>query len=140
MTAAIQRVIAELSQPAGLALMLAAAMPVQAQTLSEPQLSAPETEQSEGKPTKDVKRVKDSDSTAAGNRLGFDKVVVTGTGVARRKFDTSYAISNMSAEDIQKMALLNTADLIGLMPGVQAEATGGEAQNVYRRAGHTQRR
>jgi len=129
---AIQRAIIELSQPAGLALMVAAAMPVQAQTLAEPQVSAAKPEQADVKPAKDAKRVKDSDSTDAGNRLGFDTVVVTGTGVARRKFDTSYAISNLSADEIQKMAPLNTADLIGQIPGVQAEATGGEAQNVYR--------
>jgi outer membrane receptor protein involved in Fe transport len=85
-----------------------------------------------GQEAKDTKSVKDSNSADAGNSLGFDTVVVTGTGVARRKFDTSYAISNISASEIQKLAPLNTADLVGQMPGVQAEATGGEAQNIYR--------
>jgi iron complex outermembrane receptor protein len=59
-------------------------------------------------------------------------MVVTGTGVARRKFDTSYAVSSLSSSDIAKLGPLNTADLLGQLPGVQAEATGGEAQNIYR--------
>jgi outer membrane receptor protein involved in Fe transport len=85
-----------------------------------------------GQEAKDTKSAPHSNSADASNRLGFDTVVVTGTGVARRKFDTSYAISNISASEIQKLAPLNTADLVGQMPGVQAEATGGEAQNIYR--------
>lgn len=66
------------------------------------------------------------------NRLSLDRMVVTGTGVARRKFDTSYAVSSLSASDIERLAPLNVADLLGQVPGVQAEATGGEAQNIYR--------
>ena len=81
---------------------------------------------------KDSKSVKDLNSADTDNGLGFNTVVVTGTGVARRKFDTSYAISNLSASEIQKLSPLNTADLVGQMPGVQAEATGGDAQNIYR--------
>ncbi|WP_457390033.1 TonB-dependent receptor [Roseateles sp. P5_E1] len=68
----------------------------------------------------------------AANRLSLDRMVVTGTGVARRKFDTSYAVSSLSASDIDKLGPLNTADLLGQVPSVQAEATGGEAQNIYR--------
>jgi len=66
------------------------------------------------------------------NRLSLDRMVVTGTGVARRKFDTSCAVSSLSASDIERLAPLNVADLLGQVPGVQAEATGGEAQNIYR--------
>lgn len=66
------------------------------------------------------------------NRLSLERMVVTGTGVARRKFDTSYAVSSISAADIDRLGPLNTADLLGQVPGVQAEATGGEAQNIYR--------
>ncbi|MDR7272110.1 outer membrane receptor protein involved in Fe transport [Pelomonas saccharophila] len=75
---------------------------------------------------------RDANRTSADNRLSLDRTVVTGTGVARRKFDMSYAVSSISSSDIDKLGPLNTADLIGQMPGVQAEATGGEAQNIYR--------
>jgi iron complex outermembrane recepter protein len=70
--------------------------------------------------------------TEAGHRLSLDRMVVTGTGVARRKFETSYAVSSLSASDVERLAPLNVADLLGQVPGVQAEATGGEAQNIYR--------
>jgi len=64
--------------------------------------------------------------------LGFDEVVITGTGAKLKKFDASYSISSLSASDIQKIAPLNITDLLGQMPGVFAEATGGEVQNIYR--------
>jgi iron complex outermembrane recepter protein len=72
------------------------------------------------------------DDQRSDNRLSLDRMVVTGTGVARRKFDTSYAVSSLSPSDIEKLGALNAADLLGQVPGVQAEATGGEAQNIYR--------
>ncbi|HET9642987.1 MAG TPA: Plug domain-containing protein [Burkholderiaceae bacterium] len=52
--------------------------------------------------------------------------------MARRKFDASHAVSTLSPSDIDRLAPLNVADLLGQVPGVQAEATGGEAQNIYR--------
>jgi iron complex outermembrane receptor protein len=76
--------------------------------------------------------VDDANRKQPDNRLSLDRMVVTGTGVARRKFDTSYAVSSISAADIDRLGPLNTADLLGQVPGVQAEATGGEAQNIYR--------
>lgn len=62
----------------------------------------------------------------------FDTIIVTGSAIGQSKFDTSYAISNFDSEEIQRLAPLNTADLIGQTPGVFAEASGGEASNVYR--------
>jgi outer membrane receptor protein involved in Fe transport len=70
--------------------------------------------------------------TDADNRLSLQRMVVTGTGQARRKFETSYAVSSLSPSDIERLGPLNVADLLGQVPGVQAEATGGEAQNIYR--------
>jgi outer membrane receptor protein involved in Fe transport len=77
-------------------------------------------------PAKEDARAEDA------NRLSLDRMVVTGTGVARRKFEMSYAVSSLSSADIDKLGPLNVADLLGQVPGVQAEATGGEAQNIYR--------
>lgn len=59
-------------------------------------------------------------------------VVVTGSARPQRRFDVSYAVNSLSQGDIQKLAPLNMADLLGKMPGIQVEATGGEVQNVTR--------
>lgn len=61
-----------------------------------------------------------------------NEIVVTGSSVAQRKFDVSYAVTALSGDDIQKLAPLNMSDLLGQIPGIHAEATGGEVQNVYR--------
>jgi outer membrane receptor protein involved in Fe transport len=59
-------------------------------------------------------------------------VVVTGSARPQRRFDVSYAVNSLSQGDVQKLAPLNMADLLGKMPGIQVEATGGEVQNVTR--------
>jgi outer membrane receptor protein involved in Fe transport len=61
-----------------------------------------------------------------------DDIIVTGSTRAQRRFDVSYAINTLSQEDIQKIAPVNFADLIGQLPGFQTEITGGEVQNIYR--------
>lgn len=62
----------------------------------------------------------------------FNVIIVTGTATGQSKFNTSYAVTSFSNEDVAKLAPLNTADLLGQIRGVYAEATGGEASNVYR--------
>ncbi|WP_294197530.1 TonB-dependent receptor [uncultured Sphingomonas sp.] len=59
-------------------------------------------------------------------------IVVTGSARAERRFDVAYAVNSLSQRDIQKIAPLNTADLLGNVPGIQVEATGGEVQNITR--------
>ncbi|HWU02842.1 MAG TPA: TonB-dependent receptor [Novosphingobium sp.] len=59
-------------------------------------------------------------------------IVVTGSARAQRRFDVSYAINSMSQEQIQKLAPRNMTELIGSLPGIQTEATGGEVQNITR--------
>ena len=59
-------------------------------------------------------------------------VVVTGSARPQRRFDVSYAVNALSQTDVQKLAPQNMADLLGKMPGIQVEATGGEVQNVTR--------
>lgn len=94
--------------------------------------------QAQDAPTKPGEQTALTDSSAgvtraeASHRLSLDRMVVTGTGVARRKFETSYAVSSLAPADIERFSPLNVADLLGQVPGVQAEATGGEAQNIYR--------
>lgn len=59
-------------------------------------------------------------------------IIVTGSTRAQRRFDASYAINTVSQADIEKIAPVNFADLIGQLPGFQTEITGGEVQNIYR--------
>ncbi|WP_404333892.1 TonB-dependent receptor [Sphingomonas sp. MMS12-HWE2-04] len=59
-------------------------------------------------------------------------IIVTGSTRAQRRFDVSYAINTISKEDVEKIAPVNFADLIGQLPGFQTEITGGEVQNIYR--------
>lgn len=85
-------------------------------TLASAQTTAPKTEQ--------------ASETREG--LDFDEIIVTGTSVGKRKFEASYAITTSSDVELTRIAPLSTADLLGQMPGVFAESTGGEASNVYR--------
>ena len=59
----------------------------------------------------------------------IEEVVVTGTagGGEMRKLDASFAITNVSAEDITKFSPKSTADLLKTIPGVWAESSGGVA-------------
>jgi iron complex outermembrane recepter protein len=79
-------------------------------------------------PTKD-KPAKSKSSSV----LDFEEIIVTG-GASRgqSQFEASYAITALSNDAITKLAPLNTADLVGLTPGIYTESTGGEVQNVYR--------
>lgn len=74
------------------------------------------------------------ETTAAGDPADgeADDIIVTGSTRAQRRFDASYAINTVSQEDIEKIAPVNFADLIGQLPGFQTEITGGEVQNIYR--------
>lgn len=66
-------------------------------------------------------------STAAGG-----DIVVTGSSRAQRRFGVSYAVNAMSADQIRKLAPRSMSELIGALPGIQVEATGGEVQNITR--------
>jgi outer membrane receptor protein involved in Fe transport len=71
-------------------------------------------------------------ASQAADLTGSQVVVVTGSARPQRRFDVSYAVNALSQSDIQKLAPQNMADLLGKMPGIQVEATGGEVQNVTR--------
>ncbi|GAA0447074.1 MULTISPECIES: TonB-dependent receptor [Sphingomonas] len=72
-----------------------------------------------------------SDPQAAGD-VSPEEIIVTGSTRAQRRFDVSYAINTISQTDVEKIAPVNFADLIGQLPGFQTEITGGEVQNIYR--------
>ena len=64
----------------------------------------------------------------AGPEADIASVVVTGSARPQRRFDVSYAVNSLSQNDVQKLAPQNMADLLGKLPGIQVEATGGEVQ------------
>lgn len=68
----------------------------------------------------------------AGDEVNIESVVVTGSARPQRRFDVSYAVNALSQSEVQKLAPQNMADLLGKLPGIQVEATGGEVQNITR--------
>jgi iron complex outermembrane receptor protein len=83
-----------------------------------------------------------SGTTAAGTTAGTTEaaaetdqadIIVTGTAArAQRRFDVSYAVNTLGQADVLRIAPKSFADLLGTVPGIQVEATGGEVQNVTR--------
>ncbi|WP_296946887.1 TonB-dependent receptor [uncultured Massilia sp.] len=59
----------------------------------------------------------------------IQQVVVTGTASASgtRKIDTSFSITTASEEQLKMAAPSSTADVLKIVPGVYAEATGGQS-------------
>jgi iron complex outermembrane receptor protein len=57
------------------------------------------------------------------------QVVVTGTASASgtRKIDTSFSITTATEEQLKEAAPSSTADVLKIVPGVYAEATGGQS-------------
>ena len=74
----------------------------------------------------------DANKTGTSSILDFEEVIVTATRKGQTLFDVSYAATLMSEDVIHAAAPLNTADLVGLSPGIFTESTGGDVQNVYR--------
>ncbi len=61
-------------------------------------------------------------------------IVVSGTpgGAGIRKIDAGFAVTNIGAGDIEKLAPKSTADLFKAIPGVWVESSGGESgANVF---------
>ena len=61
-------------------------------------------------------------------------IVVSGTpgGSGIRKIDASFAVTNIDASDIEKLAPKSTADLFKAVPGIWVESSGGESgANVF---------
>lgn len=68
-------------------------------------------------------------STQDGVAAEIQQVVVTGTASASgtRKIDTSFSITTATEEQLKAAAPSSTADVLKLVPGVYAEATGGQS-------------
>src|SRR6185312_14338438 len=62
----------------------------------------------------------------------LNPIVVTGSAYPERRFDVSYAINSLTADKIKELAPSSYSDLLGDVPGIQVESTGGDAENVTR--------
>ena len=60
------------------------------------------------------------------------QIIVTGSARAERRFDVSYAVNSLSQDEVLSLAPKNYAELLGNVPGIHIEATGGEVQNITR--------
>ncbi|MFG6413657.1 TonB-dependent receptor domain-containing protein [Roseateles sp. DC23W] len=63
----------------------------------------------------------------AGDGLKLDAVVVTGTSSAKSKMRTSVAISTIESEGVAAVTAASSTDLLRGVPGIRAEASGGES-------------
>lgn len=61
-----------------------------------------------------------------------EDIIVTGSARQQRRFDVSYAVNGFDADAIRDLAPKNMAELLGTLPGIQIEGTGGEVQNITR--------
>ena len=64
--------------------------------------------------------------TAHAQALNLDEVVVTGTATRASKMKQSVSVSTMSTEAIEMAAPSNAADVLRAVPGIRAEASGGD--------------
>ena len=80
----------------------------------------------------DTKKVAAAKKPAEESQI--EQIVITGkaSGIAGLRVDASYAITNVSAENIEKLNPKSTAELFTLVPGVWSESSGGVAgANVF---------
>lgn len=67
-----------------------------------------------------------SQPTAAAPDSVSEEIVVTGTSSRQVKFDAPYSVSTVDQQRIEDTAPHSVADLLGNLPGVTVEASGGE--------------
>ena len=71
-------------------------------------------------------------SASSDESSALNPVVVTGSAYPERRFNVSYAVNSLSARKIKELAPSSYSDLLGDVPGIQVESTGGDAENVTR--------
>ena len=62
----------------------------------------------------------------AGDGLKFDTIVITGTSTARSKMKQSVSLSTIDADTLGNSVATSSADVLRTVPGLRAEASGGE--------------
>ena len=66
-------------------------------------------------------------SLHAQDALDFEEIIVTGTTGGTSKFDTSLSVTTVSAERAENFVPVGTVDILRSIPGIRAEATGGDS-------------
>ncbi len=93
-----------------------------------PQAQAPTQTQTQ---TQTQAQAQESDSLAAPSSgdsggLALDAIVVTASAVHTSKMDTSISVSDLDAGQLQNLQPTSAADVLRDIPGLRAEASGGE--------------
>jgi outer membrane receptor protein involved in Fe transport len=73
-----------------------------------------------------------ADAAEDAEQVSESQIIVTGSARAQRRFDVSYAVNSLSQDEVLNLAPKNFAELLGNVPGIHVEATGGEVQNITR--------
>ena len=71
---------------------------------------------------------------ASNKKDKVETIIVSGTpgGMGVSKIDASFAVTNIDAVQIDKLAPKSTADLLKAVPGIWVESSGGESgANVF---------
>ncbi|MFT4203829.1 MAG: TonB-dependent receptor [Chitinophagaceae bacterium] len=64
--------------------------------------------------------------------LKLEDVIITSSGNARKKIESSVAVTTVSRKDLTIRAPLNATDMLKAVPGLQVESTGGDGPgNVW---------
>ncbi|NBO77797.1 MAG: TonB-dependent receptor, partial [Betaproteobacteria bacterium] len=63
---------------------------------------------------------------SAPDGLNLDRVIVTGTAVARSKMEQSVSVSTIDGESIIKSGAQSAAEVLRSVPGLRSESSGGE--------------
>lgn len=66
------------------------------------------------------------EAAPAGDGLKFDTVIVTGTSTARTKMKQSVSVSTIDGDQLANSVATSSADVLRTVPGLRAEASGGE--------------
>ncbi|MED5621929.1 TonB-dependent receptor [Ideonella sp. BN130291] len=93
---------------------------------AQAQSSAPQAQAAAPQPAGDTAAAQPVTAPERNEGLNLERVVVTGTSVARTKMKQSVSISTMDIEQVQKSGALSSAELLRSVPGVRSESSGGE--------------
>jgi outer membrane receptor for ferrienterochelin and colicin len=63
---------------------------------------------------------------APADGLNLDRVIVTGTAVAKSKMDPTVSASTIDSESIVKSGAQSAAEVLRSVPGLRSESSGGE--------------
>ncbi len=66
------------------------------------------------------------------DNLQLDQVVVTSSGSAKKKIESSVAISTVSAKQLAQRPPLNSTDVLKAIPGLSVESSGGDGPGSVR--------